>query len=311
MLVDPQASGYQHPESSKSKTDITRTCFDFLFKSAREYTPSDTAADTYHRLEKYRTSIHPTRIRAQTPQDVERPPPAMFALSQLNKVHVPRVSAKRKQEEDDDYTLGLLRKKPTTRKDNDGTPYKGQAGYKKLLARHGEGDMEGEESAMKIPKIEDVERGYPLALLQEFNPNSALDLTQESNVDSDTKNPFDLPPPEVPFAPAPFNPIAAASANGSSLRVGRTKDQRLHATISRVASRPSIKAVATRFTASVEDEDDSMDAPDASDEPSKPHFAPPPDFSFAPPTQVCPCLRDGLKDRTDTFCSDATRASEG
>lgn len=254
-----------------------------------------TAADTLNDLDAYKTPLLPTRLRMASSAVGEGSTSVIPDMLRYNKVKAPAPSRKRRGEKDEDLLLGLRRKKGAEKqaKDNENTPYAGKAGYKKLLARGKVPGDEVDDDVAPTAEVRDtMEEDMPVqepvkgANLGEKATPAAVPTHED---ESEPRDPFDLPPAEVPFAPAVFNPTVAAagSVGPSSLRVGRSKTGRNHNSvqIARTPIRPSPKTGGARFTAVIEDDDESMDAPEG-DEPLKPLYTPPAGFSFGSPAQV-------------------------
>lgn len=237
-----------------------------------------------------------------------------------SKVHVPVPMRRRKGEGDDKPLLGMKPKtSPSAHKEaqaNHNKPYAGQGGIKKLLARRRieeeEERVAEEDDADNSMEGQHDEKDEPVKQPAKKAAQAAAIVVEDEDTEN-KKDPFDLPPPEVPFTAGHFNPLApsAPSAAPSSLRVGRAKTERNRDRMQRPQAGPPRKSGAARFTAAMDEDDESMEAPEVAKETPKPLFTPPAGFSFAPPTQVWIPLNVSMKSSPmNTFLAGCARDAE-
>ena len=207
-------------------------------------------------LDIYKTPLVPTRLRTANPSTSTSIIPDMFKPRRTSQLIL--MNDDRKKEKSPKSNVSV-------------SPYAGQGGMKKLLARRKQEEGKDDE-------------------------NEETSMAMEGQAGPSEPAPVDVPaPPPTSDWFSVASTVAGSTSGGSSLRVGRSKTSRNH------IARPAVsRSSRLKFSAVYEEDgDDAMNGDDERereramlDEASKklPTFSFPPGFSFAKPEVISFCL---------------------
>jgi nucleoporin NUP1 len=262
----------------------------YIGEDRRSMTPLAASEKAFLELEVFKRPLVPTRMRMDNDSGV----PELLRQSRVN-VPVPEPSKKhrrsrrhRDHDDDEDQEIGKLRSGKKERKIKDSKPYAGEGGAKKLLARRKKEAQEEEQEAQ-----EEQERSRMQDSPIQKPATAQPSVSQQPAVSAFPKSAFEFPPssslssnatagPSTTFESSIFAP--GAPSEGSSLRVGRSKENRAHRTESARPRKPVTAATAGgRFSAALTDDMDDDDSVEIAEPPVEPLYKAPSGFSFAPP----------------------------